>query len=101
MTIIFAAGTVPVNPAGVTRPLSIVQLWKGLELKVRKPQLFLKVIEDCTVLQDTGDTVLRELVFKNRKFGFTQQSVFDNLISILSRFLSPSFQYSCTQNQLN
>jgi hypothetical protein len=35
MTIIYAAGTAPVNPAGASPVLSLKQLWAGLELKVR------------------------------------------------------------------
>jgi hypothetical protein len=35
MTIIYAAATVYVNPPGETPVLSLEQLWKGLELKVR------------------------------------------------------------------
>jgi hypothetical protein len=66
MVIIYAAGTAPVNPAAAPGPaLSVAQVWKGLELKVRKPQLFLSVVDRCTVIQDTGDTVLREVHLKN------------------------------------
>jgi hypothetical protein len=65
MTIIYAAATVPVNPAGTAPVLSIEQLWRGLEIKVRKPQLFIPVIDTCEVLEDTEESVLREVLFKN------------------------------------
>jgi len=61
---IYAAATVPVNPSGVERVLTIEELWKGLELKVRKPELFLPVIDTCKVLEDKDGVVVREVVFK-------------------------------------
>ncbi|PQE05464.1 DUF1857 domain containing protein [Rutstroemia sp. NJR-2017a BBW] len=64
MTIIYAAATVYVNPPGETPVLSLEQLWKGLELKVRKPQLFIPVIESCKVLSDENESVEREVLFK-------------------------------------
>jgi len=65
MAIIYAAATAPVNPTGVTPVLTMKQLWAGLEMKVRKPQLFLPVIDTCEVLEDDGATVLREVKFKD------------------------------------
>jgi hypothetical protein len=35
MTILFAAGTAPVNPAGALPVLTLEQLWAALELKRR------------------------------------------------------------------
>jgi hypothetical protein len=93
MTIIYAAATVPVNSPGVSPVITMKQLWAGLELKARyvssfksfhvhydalvyqvpsramlshfsKPQLFLPVIDTCDVLEDDGQTVLREIKFK-------------------------------------
>ncbi|KAE9369058.1 DUF1857-domain-containing protein [Stipitochalara longipes BDJ] len=65
MAIIYSAATVPVNPPGASPVLTLKQLWAGLELKARKPQLFLAVIETCEVLEDDGTTVLREVKFKD------------------------------------
>ena len=89
MTIIYAAATAPVNPPGSSPQITLKQLWAGLELKARfvypshfrypfpplyfrtrltpnsKPQLFLAVIDTCNVLSDDGDTVLREVKFKD------------------------------------
>lgn len=65
MTIIYAAATAPVNSPGVSPVITMKQLWAGLELKVRKPQLFLAVIDTCDVLEDDGETVLREVKFKD------------------------------------
>ncbi|KIM94822.1 hypothetical protein OIDMADRAFT_206545 [Oidiodendron maius Zn] len=65
MTIIFAAATVPVNPAGAYPVMTLKQLWAGLELKRRMPQLFLAVIDTCEVLEDDGESVLREVKFKD------------------------------------
>ncbi|ESZ97825.1 hypothetical protein SBOR_1834 [Sclerotinia borealis F-4128] len=64
MPIIYAAATVYVNPSGETPVLNLEQVWKGLELKARKPQLFLPVIDTCKVLSDENETVVREVKFK-------------------------------------
>jgi len=65
MTIIYAAGTAPVNPTGASPIITLEKLWAGLELKAREPQLFLAVIDTCEVLEDDGETVLREVKFKD------------------------------------
>jgi hypothetical protein len=82
MTILYAAGTVLVNPPGALLVLTLEQLWAALELKRRyvidlvmslllgltswsEPQLFLAVIDTCEVLEDDGETVLREVKFKD------------------------------------
>lgn len=54
-----------VNPPGASPVLTLDQVWAGLELKRRQPQLFLAVIDTCEVLEDDGETVLREVKFKD------------------------------------
>lgn len=53
----FAASR-PVNPPGATPRLSEAQVWKGLEIKARKPQDFIVAAESCTILSDSGNKVL-------------------------------------------
>jgi hypothetical protein len=48
----------------VSPVLTLDQVWAGLELKRKQPQLFLAVIDTCEVLED-GETVLREVKFKD------------------------------------
>jgi len=70
MTIIYAAGTLPINPEGASPVLTLDQVWAGLDLKVRKPELFLPVIDTCKVLEDDGESVLREVQFKKGQGPF-------------------------------
>ncbi|EPE34297.1 Bet v1-like protein [Glarea lozoyensis ATCC 20868] len=64
MTIIFAAATAPINPSGASPKLTLEQVWKGLELKVIKPELFLPVVEKCEVIENDGEVVVRDVTFK-------------------------------------
>lgn len=58
------AYTAAVNPEGATPVLTVQQLWKGLERKVRFAQEFVPVIESCEVLRDEGNEIEREVLFK-------------------------------------
>jgi len=69
MTIIYAAATLPVNPPGATPIITQDQLWAGLERKRGEPQLFIPVIDTCVVLENDGETVLREVKFKDGMGG--------------------------------
>ncbi|KAK9646756.1 hypothetical protein HCH54_005488 [Aspergillus fumigatus] len=57
------AYTEPVHgPNPSIRTLTQEQVWKGLELKVRRPQEFISAIDDCRVIEerDHGAYILRE-----------------------------------------
>ena len=58
------AYTAPVNPPGTTQPLTAPQLWAALQLKIRKPQLFVPDIAACTVLSDSDSRVERDAFLK-------------------------------------
>ncbi|PMD52478.1 DUF1857-domain-containing protein [Hyaloscypha bicolor E] len=94
MTIIYAAATAPVNSPGVSPVITMKQLWAGLELKVRYPQLFLAVIDTCDVLEDDGETVLREVKFKDvgmaPVIGPKVQEKITSIAPISVHFLFPS-----------
>jgi hypothetical protein len=66
MVNIYTAYTAPINPEGAT-PLSVDQVWKGLQRKVRFAQEFVPMIEECEVLEekDEGRTVTRRMRFKD------------------------------------
>ncbi|QDS71221.1 hypothetical protein FKW77_010411 [Venturia effusa] len=65
MTIIYAAVTAVVNPPGAEPFITQDQLWQALELKRIQPQRFLAVIDTCEVLENSNDTILREVKFKD------------------------------------
>jgi hypothetical protein len=57
------AWTSPINPTGVS-PLTIEQIWAGLQRKIRYAHEFVPVIESCEVLSDENDVVTRIVKFK-------------------------------------
>jgi hypothetical protein len=63
MVAIYCAYTQQINPVGVTPVLTRAQVWKGLQRKVRKAQDFVPIINDCKVLEDKDDVVIREAKF--------------------------------------
>jgi len=51
------ACTRPVNPSGTDLDLTEAQVWKGLEMKARRPDLFVPAITSCEVIKDEGNKV--------------------------------------------
>jgi hypothetical protein len=49
----------PDNP--LIEPVTHAQLWEGLVLRARQPQLFVPGLEGCTILAHTGNVLMREL----------------------------------------
>ncbi|KAJ4338212.1 hypothetical protein N0V95_008127 [Ascochyta clinopodiicola] len=66
MVHIHLAHTAAINPPSSTSPpLTLPQLWAGLQRKIRHAQEFVPVIASCTVLEERDDgTVVRDVVFK-------------------------------------
>lgn len=58
------AYTAKINPEGVTPVLTVDQVWKGLQRKIRFAQEFVPVIESCEVLEDKDGVVKRQVKFK-------------------------------------
>lgn len=58
---IYSTATVPVNPHGET-PLTLEQVWKGLELKARDARLFLPpgLCTRCDVVEESATHFVRE-----------------------------------------
>jgi len=54
-----------VNPPGASPVLTAEQVWKGYEIKVRKPQTFLPPVTGCDVVSDEGNKVVRSISFNN------------------------------------
>lgn len=64
MLTITLSHTVTVNPPGAHPVLTLDQLWHTLVVKVRQPQLFVKLILSANVLEEDDDKfVKREVVF--------------------------------------
>ncbi|KAL1628037.1 hypothetical protein SLS56_006078 [Neofusicoccum ribis] len=71
MVTINIAFTAPINPPSATPPLTVPQLWAGLQRKIRHAQEFVPAITACTVVSETTEggsadaipVVTREAVF--------------------------------------
>ncbi|KAI2603950.1 DUF1857-domain-containing protein [Hypoxylon fragiforme] len=67
------AYTAPINPPSASPPLSLPQVWAGLQRKVRHAPEFVPLITECTVLSSTTDAetgnlkVVREVRFDSGK----------------------------------
>lgn len=65
MVTVHLSYTSKINKPGDSPVLSVDQVWKGLQRKVRFAQEFVPVIESCTVLEEKDDgTVIRDVKFK-------------------------------------
>jgi len=51
------ACTRPVNLRSTDLQLTEAQVWKGLETKARRPDLFVPAITSCEVIKDDGNKV--------------------------------------------
>jgi len=60
------AYSAPVNPAGSSPVVSLAQLWKGMERKVRHGDEFVPAILSCDVEKENtdGTEIVRRVVFK-------------------------------------
>ena len=75
MVTINVAYTTPVNPPGATPMLTREQLWTGMERKVRRAHDFVPVFEDCKVIEEHDNVIVRETKLKpmEGRPGKTQQ----------------------------
>ncbi|KAI9880250.1 MAG: hypothetical protein M1830_004595 [Pleopsidium flavum] len=65
MFIVYASSTQPINPSPkAQRVLTVPEIWKGLLLKCRKPQLFVTEMSDCEVLEENEKGLKRVVTFK-------------------------------------
>ena len=66
MVILYLSYTSKINKEGDAPVLTIDQVWKGLQRKIRFAQEFVPIIESCTVLEEKEDgTVIRDVKFKD------------------------------------
>jgi hypothetical protein len=58
------AYTAPINPASTSLILTQPQVWRGLVEKCRKPQMFVAVISDCEIIEESDTGLKRIVTFK-------------------------------------
>lgn len=49
MAVVKVSRTAAINPPGVSRVLTVDQLWQGMVIKAREPQEFVALMEGCGV----------------------------------------------------
>ena len=64
MVVINCAYSEHINPPGASPVLTQKQIWNGLQRKVRRAQDFVPVIKGYDVIEDNGNTVVREAHFE-------------------------------------
>lgn len=64
MAVLYLSQTCPVNPPDATPVLSVAELWQALRLKCRQPELFLTVVSDSRVVEETPTSIKREMTLK-------------------------------------
>jgi len=63
------AATRPVNPPGIEPKITIEQLWAGIVKKARDPKDFVPNVISSSIIEDSGDKIVREVVFRNESTG--------------------------------
>ena len=64
MVKVYAARTLPVNPANTTFILKRDLLWSAMQQKIRDATKFVPAMKECKVLKDENDVVLRDCVLQ-------------------------------------
>lgn len=64
MVVLYQSQTHPVNPSNASPTLTRTELWQVMQLKCRKPQLFVAPMTACDVLEETDTFMKRAVTFK-------------------------------------
>jgi hypothetical protein len=64
MVKVYAARTLPVNPADAPFILGRNALWEALQRKIRRATEFVPMMKECNVVSDENDVVVRDCVLE-------------------------------------
>lgn len=64
MVVLYQSQTYPVNPSNASPTLTLTELWEVMQIKCRKPQLFVAPMSACEVLEETDSSMKRAVTFK-------------------------------------
>jgi len=64
MVILYQSQTLPINPPNSTPVLTLAQIWSVMDLKCRKPEIFVAPMSSSEVLSETPTFMKRSVVFK-------------------------------------
>ena len=63
MVVLYQSQTSPVNPPNASPVLTLAQVWEVMQIKARKPQLFVAPISACEVLEENDSFLKRVATF--------------------------------------
>ena len=63
MVVLYQSQTLPINPPNASPVLTLAQVWEVMQIKARKPQLFVAAISACEVLEETESFLKRAATF--------------------------------------
>ena len=64
MVVLYQSQTSPVNPPNASPVLTLAQVWEVMQIKTRKPELFVAPISGCEVLEEKESFLKRVVSFR-------------------------------------
>ncbi|CAD6571160.1 MAG: hypothetical protein ASARMPREDX12_006485 [Alectoria sarmentosa] len=64
MVVLYQSQTYPINPPNASPVLTLSEVWEVMQVKCRKPQIFVAPMSACEVLEETDSFMKRSVTFK-------------------------------------
>lgn len=64
MVVLYQSQTYPINPPNASPILTLAEFWQVVQVKCRKPELFIASMFACQVLEETDSFMKRTVTFK-------------------------------------
>ncbi|KAF6217767.1 hypothetical protein HO133_006594 [Letharia lupina] len=64
MVVLYQSQTYPINPPNASPVLTLAEFWEVMQVKCRKPELFVAPISACEVLEETDKFMKRTVTFR-------------------------------------
>lgn len=64
MVVLYQSQTYPINPRNASPVLTVSEVWEVMQIKCRKPELFIASISACEVLEEKDSFMKRAVTFK-------------------------------------
>ena len=64
MVVLYQSQTYPINLPNASPILTLAEVWKAMQVKCRKPELFVAPISACEVLEETDSFMKRTVTFR-------------------------------------
>lgn len=64
MVVLYQSQTYPINPPNASPILTVSEVWEVMQIKCRKPELFIASMSACEVLEEKDSFMKRAVTFK-------------------------------------